>query len=54
VQVAPSGAVEKVRITNLEPLPSDIASCVDRALRAMKPPGFDGTSSEIFALTVVL
>jgi hypothetical protein len=54
VQIAPSGAVEKVRITNLEPLPPEIASCVDRIVHAMTPPGFDGTVPEIFALTVVL
>lgn len=54
VQVSPEGAIEKVRITNLEPLPHEIASCVDRTVRALSPPGFDGTSSEVFALTVVL
>ena len=54
VQVAPAGVVEKVRITNLEPLSSDVAACVDRIANEMTPPGFDGTASEIFALTVVL
>lgn len=54
VHVSPSGAVEKVRITNLEPVTAEIAACVDRTVRALKPPGFDGTAPEIFALTVVL
>jgi hypothetical protein len=54
VQVSPAGAIEKVKITNLEPPPAEIASCVDRMVRALTPPGFDGSSSEVFALTVVL
>jgi hypothetical protein len=54
VQVAPTGAIEKVKIENLEPPPTDVAACVDRTVRAMTPPSFDGTASETFALTVVL
>jgi hypothetical protein len=54
VQVSPAGAIERVKITNLEPPPGEIASCVDRMVRALTPPGFDGSASEVFALTVVL
>ncbi len=54
VEVAPGGAILKVHILNLEPLPGDLASCVNRTVRALSPPGFDGSTSEVFALTVVL
>jgi hypothetical protein len=54
VTVMPRGAIERVRITNLDPLPPGVTQCVHRTILALKPPGFDAMRSEIFAITVVL
>jgi hypothetical protein len=54
VTVQPQGAIERARITNLEPLPPGVSECVEKRVRALKPAGFDGSKAETFALTVVL
>lgn len=54
IRIAPAGEIEDVRITNLDPVPQAIARCLDTELRAVRPPAFDGASSETFAITVVL
>jgi hypothetical protein len=54
IAVAPSGAVEGARITNLDPVPSEVSACVERTARALTPPGFDGSRSELFSLTLRL
>jgi hypothetical protein len=54
VEVAPSGAVKGAQITNLEPVPGEVARCVLDALTALGPPGFDAVDPRRFALTVVL
>lgn len=54
ITVAPAGRIEDVRVTNLDPLPAQVASCVLERVQSFDPPGFDASSAEIFALTVVL
>lgn len=54
VTVVPKGAIEKVRITNLDPLPPGVSACVHKTILAFTPPGFDASRPETFALTVVL
>jgi hypothetical protein len=54
VTVAPGGKVEGARIVNLEPLPTGVSACVEKTITELKPPGFDGSKSETFAMSVVL
>lgn len=54
VKVSPPGPVEQVRLTNVDPLPSEVASCVERTVKGLTPPPFDGSAAETFALTVLL
>ncbi len=54
VKVSPPGPVEQVRLTNVEPLPSEVAACVERTVKGLTPPPFDGSAAETFALTVLL
>lgn len=54
IRVSPEGAVEKVRLMNLDPVPAALASCVEEQALRLTPPGFDGVTSETFALTLVL
>lgn len=54
VTVVPKGAIERVRITNLDPLPPGVSACVHKTVLAFTPPGFDASRPETFALTVVL
>lgn len=54
ITVKPSGAIERSRVANLDPLPEEVSGCVRRVLDTLKPPGFEGASPETFALTVVL
>lgn len=54
IRVSPDGAVENVRLTNLDPVPADLATCVEQQALQLRPPGFDGVASETFGLTLVL
>lgn len=54
VEVTPKGEVTRVEITNLDPVPGEVASCVDTGIKALEPPAFDATQPEVFALTIVL
>lgn len=54
VTVTPKGSVERVAITNVEPVPVPISDCVQRTVLALSPPGFDASKPETFAITVVL
>jgi hypothetical protein len=54
VTVSPSGAIERSRIANLDPVPPEVSACVEEVMKTLSPPGFDAARSEVFALTVVL
>lgn len=54
VTVRPDGTIDQVHITNVDPVPGAIATCVDRELHTLTPPGFDATEPQTFGLTVVL
>ncbi len=54
VTVRPDGTIDQIGITNVDPVPGPIATCVERELRALTPPGFDATEPQTFGLTVVL
>lgn len=54
VTVEPSGTITVVHITNVDPVPGAIATCVDREMKALTPPAFDATEPATFGLTVVL
>src|SRR5262245_11847558 len=45
VTVMPKGSVERVRITNLDPLPPLVSECITRTVLALSPPGFDTSRS---------
>lgn len=52
--IQPTGALEGVRIANIEPLPPDVVACAEETARALTPPAFDGSATEVFSLTLVL
>lgn len=54
LRVSPEGTIEKVRVMNLEPIATGLATCVEQQALRLKPPGFDGVAAETFALTLVL
>lgn len=54
VTVKPSGEIQTVAVNNFEPSPPGVVRCVVDRMRALKPPGFDGTVPETFGLTVRL
>lgn len=54
LSIQPSGALESVRIANIEPVPLAVASCAEAIARGLTPPPFDGTAVEVFSLTLVL
>lgn len=54
VEVAPKGQVAKVKVTNLDPVPPEVSTCVERIYSSLTPPGFDAREPATFALTVVL
>ncbi len=54
VTVTPKGNVERVAITNVEPVPIVVSDCVQKTVAALSPPGFDASKPETFAITVVL
>lgn len=54
VTVSPKGAIDRVQVTNLDPLPGGVAGCVEQKIAGLVPPGFDASKPETFALTVVL
>ena len=54
VEVAPKGEVQRVKVTNLDPLPGDVSTCVEKIYSELHPPAFDSREVATFALTVVL
>ena len=54
IRVAPQGVVERVKITNVEPVPPAVSRCVESRLKREELPEFEGSRAEIFGLTVVL
>jgi hypothetical protein len=54
VTVTPEGKIDGVELTNLDPPPTEVADCVKKQVGALRPPGFDASEAETFALTVVL
>ncbi|MBK6684393.1 MAG: hypothetical protein IPG45_07955 [Deltaproteobacteria bacterium] len=54
VEVAPKGEVQRVKVTNLDPLPSEVSTCVEKIYSELHPPAFDSREVATFALTVVL
>lgn len=54
VDVAPKGEVQRVKVTNLDPVPTEVSTCVERIYSGLQPPAFDSREVATFALTVVL
>ncbi len=54
LSIQPNGALESVRIANIEPLPPAVVACAEQTARALTPPPFEGAVTEVFSLTLVL